>query len=182
MRTFKMCIASPILVTGSVNGSQNVYCVSNYCQRLWHMYSSIQSEFRQPDVKWHLYILPGDFLSVWTSLRNIRYLAEWTGVNVPVVFRMKIKISKSRLPPLISGIICLNLLKNKIFKIKIWSLASANTWKIWEIYFPHNILRFAHQKWQTNKKGKEINIFKSLARSNVFSTKSEEQEVNLGVA
>jgi hypothetical protein len=26
------------------------------------------------------------------------------------------------------------------------------------------------------KKGKEINIFKSLARSNVFSTKSEEQE------
>ena len=29
------------------------------------------------------------------------------------------------------------------------------------------------------KKGKEINIFKSLARSNAFSTKSEEQEVNL---
>jgi hypothetical protein len=29
------------------------------------------------------------------------------------------------------------------------------------------------------KKGKEINIFKSLARSKVFSTKSEEQEVNL---
>jgi hypothetical protein len=29
------------------------------------------------------------------------------------------------------------------------------------------------------KKGKEINIFKSLARCNVFSTKSEEQEVNL---
>ena len=29
------------------------------------------------------------------------------------------------------------------------------------------------------KKGKEINIFKSLARSNVCSTKSEEQEVNL---
>jgi hypothetical protein len=29
------------------------------------------------------------------------------------------------------------------------------------------------------KKGKEINIFKSLARSNVFSKKSEEQEVNL---
>ena len=29
------------------------------------------------------------------------------------------------------------------------------------------------------KKGKEINMFKSLARSNVFSTKSEEQEVNL---
>ena len=44
--------------------------------------------------------------------------------------------------------------------------------------FSHNILRFVHQKWQT-KKGKEINIFKSLARSNVFSTKSEEQELNL---
>ena len=29
------------------------------------------------------------------------------------------------------------------------------------------------------KKGKEINIFKSLARSNIFSTKSEDQEVNL---
>ena len=29
------------------------------------------------------------------------------------------------------------------------------------------------------KKGKEINIFKSLTRSNVFSKKSEEQEVNL---
>ena len=109
------------------------------------------------------------------SLRNIRYPAEWTGVNVPVVFRMKIKISKSRISLLTSGIICLNLLKNKIFKIKIWSLTSENTWKI---YFSHNILRFAHQKWQT-KKGKEINIFKSLARSNVFSTKSDEQEVNL---
>jgi hypothetical protein len=33
---------------------------------------------------------------------------------------MKIKISKSRLSLLISGIIYLNLLKNKIFKIKIW--------------------------------------------------------------
>jgi hypothetical protein len=38
-------------------------------------------------------------------------------VNVPVVFRMKIKISKSRLSLLISGIICLNLLKNNIFEI-----------------------------------------------------------------
>ena len=45
--------------------------------------------------------------------------------------------------------------------------------------FLHNILRFPHQKWQTSKKGKEINIFKSLARSNAFSTKSEEQEVHL---
>jgi hypothetical protein len=46
----------------SVNWSQNVFCVSDYCQRLWHMYSSIRSESRRPDVKWHLYILPGDFL------------------------------------------------------------------------------------------------------------------------
>ena len=29
------------------------------------------------------------------------------------------------------------------------------------------------------KKEKEINIFKSLARSNIFSTKFEEQAVNL---
>jgi hypothetical protein len=48
-----------------------------------------------------------------------------------------------------------------------------------KIYFSHNILRFAHQKWQAEK-GKKINIFRSLARSGQrFSTKSEEQEVNL---
>jgi hypothetical protein len=40
---------------------------------------------------------------------------------------MKIKISKSRLSLLILGIVCLDLLKNKIFKIKIWSLASENS-------------------------------------------------------
>jgi hypothetical protein len=40
---------------------------------------------------------------------------------------MEIKISKSRLSLLISGMICLNLLKNKIIEIKIWSLASENT-------------------------------------------------------
>jgi hypothetical protein len=65
----------------------------------------------------------------YNSLRNIRYPAEWTGVNVPVVFRMKIKISKSRLSLLISGIICLNLLKNKIFQIKI------NIFLIFFMYF-----------------------------------------------
>ena len=75
----------------------------------------------RPDVKWHLYILPGDFLCGPKLIAQFRYPAEWTGVNVPVVFRMKIKISKSRLSLLISGIMCLNLLKNKIFKIKIWS-------------------------------------------------------------
>jgi hypothetical protein len=114
------------------------------------------------------------------SLRNIRYPAEWTGVNVSVVFRMKIKINKSRISLLTSGIICLNLLKNKIFKIKIWSLASENTWKISEIYFSHNILRFAHQKWQTKKREKKLTFLNHLlALDNVFSTKSEEQEVNL---
>jgi hypothetical protein len=40
-------------------------------------------------------------------------------------------------------------------------------------------LWFRSSKMTQTKKGKEINIFKSLARSNVFSTKSEEQEVNL---
>jgi hypothetical protein len=39
-----------------------VHCVSDYCQILWHMYSGIRSEARRPDVKWHLYIRPGDFL------------------------------------------------------------------------------------------------------------------------
>ena len=62
-----------------------------------------------------------------SALLNIRYSADLTGMNVPVVFRMKIKISNSRLSLLISGIICLNLLKNNIFKVKIWSLAFANT-------------------------------------------------------
>ena len=94
------------------------------------------------------------------SLRNIRYPAEWTSVNVPVVFRMEIKISISRLSLLISGIICLNLLKNKIFIFKIWSLSSENTWKMWEIYFPHNILRFAHQTWQ--KKEKKLTFLNHL--------------------
>jgi hypothetical protein len=93
---------------------------------------------------------------------------------------MKIKINKSRISLLTSGIICLNLLKNKIFKIKIWSLASENTWKISEIYFSHNILRFAHQKWQTKKREKKLTFLNHLlALDNVFSTKSEEQEVNL---
>jgi hypothetical protein len=87
---------------------------------------------------------------------------------------MKIKISKSRISLLTSGIICLNLLKNKIFKIKIWSLASENTWN-----FSHNILRFAQQKWQEKKEKKLTFLNHLLALDNVFSTKSEEQEVNL---
>jgi hypothetical protein len=153
-----MCIASPILVTSSINGSQNVYCVSDYCQRLWHMYSSIQ-ESRRPDVKWHLYILPG--------------------VNVPVIFRMKIKISKSRLSLLISGIICLIYWRIKYLKLKygLLLLKIHEKYKkyIFCIIFSVSLIKNDKQ----TKKGKEINIFKSLARSNVFSTKSEEQEVNL---
>jgi hypothetical protein len=74
---------------------------------------------------------------------------------------MKIKICKSRLLLLISGIICLNLLKNKIFKIKIWSLASENTLKyIFRIIFYVSLIKNDKQ----TKKGKEINIFKSLQR------------------
>jgi predicted peroxiredoxin len=50
----------------------------------------------------------------------------------------------------------------KIFKIDIWSLASENTWKIYASLITND---------KQTKKGKEINIFKSLPRSNVFSTK-----------
>ena len=106
IRTFKMCIAAPILVTGTVKWSQNVYCVSDYCQRLWHMYSCIRSESRRPDVRWHLHILPG----------NIRYPAEWTGVNVPVVFRMK--ISKPAFHFLFQELFALIYWRIKYFKLK----------------------------------------------------------------
>jgi hypothetical protein len=65
------------------------------------------------------------------SLRFSQFSGCWLilsfySVNVPVVFRMKIKISKSSISLLTSEIICLNLLKNKIFKIEIWSLAFRN--------------------------------------------------------
>ena len=90
---------------------------------------------------------------------------------------MKIKISKSRLSLLISGIIFLNLLKNKIFKIKKWSLAPETHEKYKKYIF--RIIFYVSLIKNDKKKGKEINIFKSLARSNAFSTKSEEQEVNL---
>ena len=106
IRTFKTCIASPILVTGTVKWSQNVYCLSDYCQRLWHMYSWIRSESRRPDGRWHLYILPG----------NIRYPAEWTGVNVPVVFRMK--ISKPAFHFLFQELFALIYWRIKYFKLK----------------------------------------------------------------
>jgi hypothetical protein len=80
-----------------------------------------------------------------SSLRNIRYPAEWTGVNVPVVFKMKIKISKSRLSLLISGIICLNLLKNKIFKIKIWRDHDHERYK--QMKSSQNIQRLGYTKF-----------------------------------
>ena len=113
------------------------------------------------------------------SLRNISYPAEWTGVNVPVVFRMKIKISKSRISLLTSGIICLNLLKNKIFKIKLWSLASENTWK-YKKYIFRIIFYVSLIKNDKQKKEKTLTFLNHLlALDNVFSTKSEEQEVNL---
>jgi hypothetical protein len=65
IKIFKMCIASPILVMGSVNGSQNVYCVSDYCQRLWHMYSSIRSEYPSTGCKMTL-VYSAWRLPVWT--------------------------------------------------------------------------------------------------------------------
>ena len=89
----------------SANGSQNVYCVSDYCQRLWHMYSSIRSEYGLSLLKIH------------------------------------------------------EKYKKCIFHIRFYVSLIKND--------------------KQTKKGKEINIFKSLARSNVSSTKSEEQEVNL---
>ena len=97
----------------------------------------------------------------------------------PVVFRMEIKISKSRLSLLISGIICLNLLKIKYLKSKY----GLSLLKIHDKYKKYIFRIIFYVSFITNdkqtKKRKEINIFKSLARSNVFSTQSEEQEVHL---
>ena len=115
---YVVCIYSlymPSTLRGKINGSQNVHCVSDYCHILWHMYSSIRSEYHRPDVKWHLYILPGNFLN---SLRNIRYPAEWTGVNVPVVFRMKIKISNPTFHFLFQELFALIYWRIKYFKLK----------------------------------------------------------------
>jgi hypothetical protein len=85
---------------------------------------------------------------------------------------MKIKISKSRLSLLISGIICLNLLKNKYLKLKygLSLLKIHEKYKkyIFRIIFYASLIKNDKQ----TKKGKEINIFISLARSNVFSTTS----------
>jgi hypothetical protein len=41
---------------------------------MWHMYSGIRSEARRPDVKWHLYILPGDFLCGPKLITHISYI------------------------------------------------------------------------------------------------------------
>jgi hypothetical protein len=67
-------------------------------------------------------------------------------VNVPVVFRVKIKISKSRLSLHISGIICLNLLKNKIFRIKIWSRDHDHE-RYKQMKSSQNIKRLGHTKF-----------------------------------
>jgi hypothetical protein len=92
---------------------------------------------------------------------------------------MEIKISKSRLSLLISGIICLNLLKIKYLKSKY----GLSLLKIHDKYKKYIFRIIFYVSFITNdkqtKKGKEINMFKSVARSNVFSTKSEEQEVNV---
>jgi hypothetical protein len=60
------------------------------------------------------------------SSQNIQRLGHTKCTSCSSDFVLKIKISKFRLSLLISGIICFNLLKNKIFKVKIWSIASEN--------------------------------------------------------
>ena len=79
-------------------------------------------------------------------------------MNVPVVFRMTIKYLK---------------LKYGLSLLKIHEKYKKY---IFRIIFYVSLIK---NDKQTKKKGKEINIFKSLARSNVFSTKYKEQEVNL---
>jgi hypothetical protein len=66
---------------------------------------------------------------------------------------MKIKISKSRLSLLISGIICLNLLKNKIFKIKIYKKY------IFRIIFYVSLIK---NDKQTKKKEKKLTFLNHL--------------------
>ena len=77
-------------------------------------------------------------------------------------------------------VVCLNLLKNKIFKIKIWFLASENTWKKKYIYIFRIIFYVSLIKNDKQKKEKKLQFLNHLlALDNVFNTKSEEQEVNL---
>jgi hypothetical protein len=132
--------------------------IANYCD------TCIRSEARRPDVKWHLYILPDDFSKnvnffsffachFWWAKRKI--LCE---KYISYIFHV---FSEARDHILILYILFFNKLRQIIPEIRSER---------------RDLLIL---KWQTNKKGKEINIFKSLARSNVFSTKSEEQEVNL---
>ena len=125
------------------------------------MYSGIRSEDRRPDVKWHLYILPGDYLN---SLRNIRYPAEWTGVTVPVVFRMKIKISKSAFHFLLQELFALIYWRIKYLKLK-YGLSLLKIHEKYKKYIFRIIFYVSLIKNDKQKKGKEINIFKSLARS-----------------
>ena len=92
-------------------------------------------------------------------------------------FQNEDKISKSRISLLTSGIICLNLLKNEIFKIKIWSLSLL---KIHEKYKFRIIFYVSLIKNDKQKKEKKLTFLNHLlALDNVVSTKSEEQEVNL---
>jgi hypothetical protein len=81
------------------NGSHNVYCVSDYCQRLWHMYSSIRSESRRPpeirSERWDLLIFifilktTGTFTPVHSAgylilLNEIRSTQEVARQNIQV--------------------------------------------------------------------------------------------------
>ena len=97
-------------------------------------------------------------------------------MNVPVVFRMKIKISKSRISLLTSGIICLNLLKNNIkYGLSLLKIHEKYKKYIFRIIF--YVSRIINDKQKKEKKLTFLNHL--LALDNIFSTKSEEQEVNL---
>jgi hypothetical protein len=96
--------------------------------------------------------------------------------------------SEARYHILISNILFFNKLRQIIIPeirserqdllIFIFILKTTGTFKyIFRIIFYVSLIKNDKQ----TKKGKEINIFKSLARSNVFSTKSKEQEVNLTI-
>ena len=106
------------------------------------------------------------------SLRNIRCPAEWTGVNVPVVFKMKKKISKSR----ISELFALIYWRIKYLRLKY----GLSLLKIHEKYNFRIIFYVSLIKNNKQEKEKKLTFLNHLlAPDNVFSTQSEEQEVNL---
>ena len=93
---------------------------------------------------------------------NIRYPAEWTGVNVPVVFRMKIKISKPAFHFLFQELFALIYWRIKYLKLK-YGLSLQKIHEKYKKYIFHIIFYVSLIKNdKQTKKGKKINIFKSL--------------------